>query len=229
MFVSSRVLLAATAAATLGLSAHAASISWSSAADNSAVLPTDNGNVLEAVNAGGAAITVNGISFLEGDAGAGIVHSDITTALSNSPSGAGAPAGASVNFATVLDSHRWMTGGGGSVATLTLSGLTVGTEYTIQMSMSDARGFALTRDYVYGDTDGGTASASFTRGDNVSLTGTFTADAATQAVTITTGASSSDPGLSYYVLSHDGTHVPEPGSLALLGLGGLLIARRRRG
>ena len=42
------------------------------------------------------------------------------------------------------------------------------------------------------------------------------------------GIARSNPGFTVDVVSFSLTSVPEPSSLALLGLGGLLIARRRR-
>lgn len=218
----SKAALVAATVSTAGF-ASAAPITWSGPIDNATSGPVNNGSVVEAVNVGGPAATINGISFLAGDA-ADPAGSDVFTALGAGNSGSGAPSGATPAFATVLDSHRWANGAG--AATVTFTGLSIGTEYSIQTAMVDIRGCCSGRTKFLGDTDGGTDSATFARGDNVSFIGTFTADATSQSLTVNVGAGSTDPGLSYYVLS-EGV-VPEPSSLALLGLSGLFVARRRR-
>lgn len=220
--------VAAMVPVILAGAAHAATISWSAGIDSSTVLPVAPGageTLIEAANVGGVAITVNGMDFVSGNTGSILGNSNVITALgsgdSGAPGGGGNPFGASANFATVLDSHRW-TGGTGAVA-LVFDGLTPGANYRLQLGMSDVRTCCSGRAYTFDD-GGGSVSDSFTRGDNVHFTGTFTADATFQTVNITPGAGSTDPGISFYTL----TVVPEPSSAALLALGSLFTLRRKR-
>lgn len=63
------------------------------------------------------------------------------------------------------------------------------------------------------------------RNGYVKITGTGLGDTPIQTVTFTNNSGSND-GVSWDRLAYE--IVPEPGSLALLAIGGLLVAKRRR-
>ncbi|MBX2851060.1 MAG: PEP-CTERM sorting domain-containing protein [Phycisphaeraceae bacterium] len=127
--------------------------------------------------------------------------------------------------------------------TVTFSGLTAGTVYEIQLFVYDGRNG---RSGFYMELDGSSSNTVFLNTDpkdgvdengadgvGQSIIGTFTADATTQSFDtagyLGTGAVSDGRVQINAIQLRDLGPVPEPGSLALLGLGGLLIARRRRG
>ncbi len=112
--------------------------------------------------------------------------------------------------------------------TLAITGLVENTDYMIQIiGIHDNRteGDIPTRQYNFTGTDGGGTSPTLQRSTGGSVIGTFTTGAGETSITIEGNVvSGSDPGAAGVVLRV----VPEPGSLALLGLSGMLIARRRR-
>ncbi len=138
----------------------------------------------------------------------------------------------------VYDSHGW----NGAGATLTLEGLTEGTDYVLQLlGAGDTRSCCSTRSQA-GDDGNGNISDDFYRG-NSSVIGSFTADATTQNFMVVSGTDNGvDPGLSGFILTQtDGTvHsaynvagaeitvVPEPSSSCLLILGLLGLTLRRK-
>ena len=119
-------------------------------------------------------------------------------------------------------------------ADYTLTGLDIGRDYEVQLFIADDRGgAAISFDYLDVDGNGtdlnGTNNTYFGGGPRPALvfTGTFTADALTQDFTaLRRNSDDSENGttLSAYQLRI----VPEPSSTALLGLGGLAFALRRR-
>lgn len=203
-------------------SVPAPNIIWSTAIDSSLVLPIAPGigeTLIEAVNLGGPEqANVNGMTFIAGDESIALSNSDALTVLPDGPfAGAGAPAGASAEFATVLVSHAPLGNVAGPLSTtVTFNGLTVGKTYRIQIGFSDTRGCCSGRAYSFSDDIGIGTTASFTRGDNVHFTGTFVATAGTQAFSIETPGGSQDPGLSFYTLTEiaatgdtDGDGIPD--------------------
>ncbi|MCB1865074.1 MAG: hypothetical protein KDG50_06560 [Chromatiales bacterium] len=101
-------------------------------------------------------------------------------------------------------------------ATLTLTGLMIGSEYRIQLFDFDGRSTELAE--VIAFSDGlGNFSASFLKGSATSIFGTFIADATTQNIRL---QDDDDQTLNAYVLQL----VPSPSVLALMLLGvGLLV------
>ena len=125
--------------------------------------------------------------------------------------------------------HHTAFGGAGDPWTVIMTGLTENTDYMIQViGIHDNRtvGDIPTRSYNFTDTDGGSASPTLVRATGGSVIGTFSTGAGETSITINgNSVSGNDPGAGGIVLRV----VPEPGSLALLGLGGLALLRRRRG
>ncbi len=202
--------------------ASAAPIVWSDPIDSGTNLPMNIGDLIEAVNVGGNAITINGIDFKDG-AGGDVYISNLLDAFPECCSDNGAPTGASPEMAQMLDSHRWLdTAGEAAVATLRLDDLEIGEDYMIQLYYSDFRPGNVKTYFWMG---GGGASTTFTRGtteENVSFVGTFTADTEMQNVhlvpdgTTLDGFVNHDPGLQGYVFSAlpAVAAVPAPGAPA---------------
>jgi len=140
---------------------------------------------------------------------------------------------------SLYDSHGW----NGAGATVTIEGLTSGTEYMVQLlGAGDTRGCCNTRSQA-ADDGNGNLSGDFYRGAS-SVVGSFTADAATQDIMIVAGTDNGvDPGLSGMIVATsagevlsafnyagEALSVPEPSSILMSLFGGLavLTLRRRR-
>jgi len=213
--------LAAAAAMAAVSGASAAQISWGAASDfDDATDVVNNGSVVQAVSS--SAQTVNGVAFS--------AVAPIGDFNSGGQYGNGTFLGLTGNsdFDQLAASHQYE--GGDLLSTITLSGLTATQQYSFQFFIVDTRygGTFSARTVVLGDNSGGTASTAVGRSNvagtaGQTITGTFTADAATQDITFTT--TDGNGAITGYVVSEI---VPEPGSLALLGLGGLMMLRRRR-
>ena len=122
----------------------------------------------------------------------------------------------------VLGSHGWK-GGAPTTHDITISGLTVGTEYYAQfICAADTRDCCKDRSQtVQDDQATPNVSGAMVRGGVDSVIGTFTATATSETITL---AGDEDPGLSMMLVRV----TPEPATLALLGLGGLGLFLRRR-
>ena len=97
----------------------------------------------------------------------------------------------------VYNSHGW----NGAGASITLSGLTAGESYQVQLlGAGDTRGCCDTRNQA-GDDGQGNVSGDFERG-NTSVIGSFTAAGATQDIMIVSGTDNGvDPGLSGFIVT----------------------------
>ena len=195
-------------------------------AQNGGITATAAVSVLAAVDYGyaspaGNSVSLNGVQFVQAGGardfwGSTGINPDIDTVLSGHTSIA-------VTF------------------TQTLSGLTIGNTYQIQLiGIHDSRGGSLssrayTVDNGAGDFTGGPV---LTRGGygNVNppapqagyfgtVVGSFIADTATQDIKLSNGT---DPGLSGYILLETTDSVPEPSTSVLLCLSGLALLTRRR-
>ncbi|QOV91428.1 PEP-CTERM sorting domain-containing protein [Humisphaera borealis] len=122
------------------------------------------------------------------------------------------------SFGPVLDTKM---GTSNTSASVTLSGLTIGTPYQVQIFSSSATADSFDTMTVSGSAAFGTHAA----GAGKTIQGTFTANATTQALSFT--ASGGDtPAINALTI---GT-VPEPSSAIFGGLGvvGLVLGRRRK-
>lgn len=230
--------------------AGAASIIWDTPTILTLGVDTDvstTGSLLYAFNLGDIGVTgptLNGVTFT-----AFPVTSGVTSASQGSVTISTSPVLFSYNFATspsapytsltsdyqALVSTGLITVGVFNTLTLGLGGLTLGNTYQVQVWASDANG-------TLSGSPFGDYQTIFTAGNAVTLddnntnfdggvgqwvTGSFTADAATQNIAITCPTSGS-PVLNAFQVRTLAV-VPEPASATLLALGaGLLAARRRR-
>lgn len=233
-------ILASTAiVAVLPMASSAATIIWqfetivntgaSKANMGTGYLATD-GTLLLAENSGGAATTFDTISFAAGSYSLGGTSGNAFHASD-----------------PILDSGTYGTNGNGTNATgVDVSigddanastandiGVTLisGQKYRIQIIAADGRGNATTRSIEFGGNaaDHATGVSGSHWGDSLLATGTFTADATYQVFNsqlFQDGSARNDTQFNAIIIHQ----VPEPSSVALLGLGGLaLILRRRKG
>ena len=169
-------------------------------------------------------VTVNGVTF-----------NPTTSLLGSDPRNAGAndfssaTNGGDAAYDALVSTLEF--GGGTGLVTLTLGDgdgdgsitgpglLTPGSPYEIQVWYSDDRtGSNDARVTPVGDGNGNTVDLN----DQFAI-GTFTADGTTQDITL------ASPGFGQaHITAYQIRLVPEPSSLALLGLSGLLMVKRRR-
>ncbi|BDS06610.1 hypothetical protein NT6N_16500 [Oceaniferula spumae] len=218
----SKYAAALTAATSMISSASAAVITFGSAdLSTSATDISTNGTLVEAINLvsddsqiGGGTLDINGVTFTN------------TNLLGNNYAFTTGVSTGDANL-DVLFSTLGYTG----AAVQTLTGLTNGQQYELQLFIGDGRGFTAGRTMTFGDNDGDTGNdATHTYSDGAgtilegtSAIGTFTAVGTTQDFIF--GVDGGPGGdLNAYQLRA----IPEPSSLALLGLGGLALVFRRR-
>lgn len=213
-----------------GLAAsHAATISWSSATFtvsgsfgqtlNTGQFVTTGTQTL-AQNIGGGALTFDGINFAAGTIGMG--GGNFSGFHENTPT------------ANTLLAREGSYGVNGVAATVNLTGLTSGYTYRVQALVYDGRGDVGIPGRTVrfdGINQGQYANgiANVTWGNGLLVTGTFTADAASQDFTIEafTSGGESRGGQLNALLVHQ-TAVPEPSAILLGSLGMLRLLRRRR-
>lgn len=216
-FTKSSLAAAAAMAAVSG--ASAATISWSG--DNAPEVGDIStvGTLVEAVNVVTADSQVDGVATANG------VDFVDTNLFGNGYAGLN-PSLPSFGDAG-LDS-LYANFGYTAAQDVTITGLVAGQDYLIQVLYGDNRGCCNGRTGGIGTTIGsGVDISGFANATGVIYTGTFTADAATQTFYTVLNDGTNDLGTE--ISAYQVRLVPEPSSLALVGLGGLLVARRRRG
>lgn len=178
-----------------------------------------SGTLILANNTGGDALTFDGINFAAG------------TNVFSGTYGGFHESGGSQN----TDLARFGTHGNSGPDMVTLSGLTIGNGYRIQVLVYDGRGDA----GIVGRTieaDGvnmgqyANGITNVTWGDGLLLTGTFTAGATTKSFTLEAfDGTTSKGGQMNALFLHQTSAIPEPSSLLLCSFVGLgcLIRRRR--
>ena len=148
----------------------------------------------------GNAETINGISFA--GFGSGVTVSNLGGDYGGFLIGNGAPAS---NLSTAY--QNVLTGGyynNGGAATLTLNGLASGVQYAVQVGVDDSRGCCDTRTETV-SSGGNTVTLAYNSiqasgGLGQYTIGTFTADTATQVITLTSNASTQLNGLQLQIL-----------------------------
>lgn len=153
--------------------------------------------------------------FVDNNPASGVVTGDDGVDSAGSP-------GNDTDFHRVLDSFKQR---GGTRGNMTFFNLTPGTTYTLQLFVSDDRVAVTGGTYVIID-DAGTGVANVV----IDTTDKFSSGFVTLNFVLTEGDTSFGINFDNIVLNAAviSTAVPEPGSLALVGLGGVLIASRRR-
>ena len=227
------LLITSTAlAAALSTGAQAGVITTTVLNDNESQIVNTGGGVISAANFGAASsgtatVDINGIIHAvasatnNGDGGDNIANLAINSTFDGHYRG-----GASTGAGYTGDMQNLMAGIAGiahpNVLTLDISGLTIGTDYLFQ-AYWEANNFSQTANIVFEDLD----SQSGIAGDGekgVLISYTFTAGDDTLNVSFNRNGGSDNPWLQGYSLQV----VPEPGSLALISLGGAMVLRRRR-
>ncbi len=212
--------MGATNAATISWSGTTFLVSGTGGRDLVTGQFNQTGTFVSAQNLGGAALTFDGISFAAGPAGTG-----------NSFNFSGS------NFHAAdgnTDLARFVAyRGNASLATVNLTGLTIGNTYRIQALVYDGRAIVNGRTASFDGNNLGTFANGTADewGNGLLATGTFVADASTQDFTIgvfnsagTTLVSSQLSALTLYQTAA----IPEPSAALLGGLSMLALLRRRR-
>ncbi|MEI6078203.1 MAG: hypothetical protein WCS94_21665, partial [Verrucomicrobiota bacterium] len=160
----------------LGASARAAPITWGSVttvAGNSDVSTT--GNLVYAERAGSATtLSITGVSFT--------APGTYVTGWGASQTGIGSPSGITGDYAALLDGDCYQD------STLTLNGLTAGHDYLVQFWCNDARGGAANQLVTLTAGNAVVLNRNTGSGYGQWVTGTFTANATTQIVTVASTA-----------------------------------------
>ena len=228
----SLVKIAMVATLAIALDAQGAVVNWESATAVSSVgdsIVDTTGTSLEAFNIGqGTNQTVNGVTFIGQSSGANNTYSDLTDFGSDASGTTFYQDGVIGSaFEGMMDSFAFT---GTNPADIVLQNLTIGTQYRVQLFVSDDRN-ADTQSDSQTFTSGGSVSGDHTHGLSYSLIGTFTADAATQTISVAHFSKfptqTQEPRFNGYQLRD--VVIPTPAALpAGLALIGLAAMRRRR-
>ncbi len=218
------------AMAALGLTsqAQAAPITWGTATVVSAdtdVVTTGTLVTGYSFDRDAGSVTINTVTFTNQPK-----NPSISTLLSDSPSNTFGSALApfsnlSANYQALLGDGIFGDQTGQSV---TLSGLTSGENYLVQIWINDSRASGNTRASNLTTTGGPTATIDYNNTDVAGgvgqfVIGTFQADATTQVIELSSNVSAQLNALQVRT-----DVVPEPGTMGLLGLAGIMLLNRRQ-
>ena len=233
---------------TIAGAAQAATISWNSA-NLTSLTGTEvstNGTFVQALNFGGGTSSTDWDTTINGVAFTGLASGGTNNVFDNPASG-----NFSANSNRVIPSSNdaYTTGlavydtllsgflfdsSATDFRTVTLSGLTTGQEYLVQLFLGDDRSTVGSKAIII-DQGTGNEYRSFTYtldandANGIVINGTFTADAATQAFTMNNVNTSTEALTGLQLNAYQLRAIPEPTAVTLMGLGVVpLLLRRRR-
>lgn len=189
-----------------------------------------SGTLVEAKNLGATTtdVIVNGITFGAANSVAQYTSPGGTFVNASNYTGPTITGLTAAETTSLLDSVEFGSGVGNS--TITLTGLSIGTDYMVQILLSDMRS-SQTWNIGYAETVGGAevytpnliANAGSTGGAQI-ITGTFTATQASQELHFDQNPTNNNAELNALQLRV----IPEPSTALLGGFGLLALLRRRR-